>query len=68
MSRLVLVSWLIAGALLLSRLIHGLLYLVAAIDLDKPGGFLQYLNVAALLATSFAIICTVSWLLVRRGR
>jgi len=73
MKSLVRVSWLIAGTLLIARLAKSLLdwilWHLVGDTLRVPGrsfSFTPYLNGAALLAVSFAIVASCDWLIERR--
>lgn len=74
MSPLLRISWLIAGTLLVARLAKILVdvilwYVIRTSTLSVPQApfsFVRYLNAAALLAVSFAIVSTCAWLIERR--
>jgi hypothetical protein len=70
MKTLLRISWLIAGTLLLSRFIASavdrIFDLLSWYPFDLPSSFIQYLNVLALLAVSFAFISTLAWLIDNR--
>jgi hypothetical protein len=67
-------AWLIAATLLVARLGKSLLdvilwYVIRTGTLSLPRApfyFVQYLNAAALVSVSFAIVATCDWLIERR--
>jgi hypothetical protein len=67
------IAWLIAGTLLVARITKALLGYILWYGFDTtlwlPGrsfAFVPYLNGAALLAVSFALVSTCAWLIERR--